>query len=101
MKLRTVRAAITKWNLALYPPSVASIKALAATLKRGGYRTAESYMLLYRGECEQRGLPYSSDLVRVHRDCVRSCLRGLGEPTQAPGLPFERLGELDLADSWP
>ena len=47
MKLRTVRAAITKWNLALYPPSVASIKALAATLKRGGYRTAESYMLLY------------------------------------------------------
>ena len=46
MKLRTIKTAISKWGLALYPPTAASIKALAATLKRGGYRSAESYLLL-------------------------------------------------------
>ena len=101
MKLRTIKTAISKWGLALYPPTAASIKALAATLKRGGYRSAESYLLLYRGECDRRGVPYSADLVRIHRDCVRSCVRGLGGPVKALGLPFERLGELDTEEDGP
>ena len=101
MKMRTITTAVGKWGVPLFPPSAVAIKALAATLKRGGYRSAESYLLLYRAECERRGTPYTSDLARIHRDCVRSCLRGLGGPVRALGLPFERLGELDLLDDGP
>lgn len=99
--MRTIRTAVEKWGLALFPPSLLSVRALAATLKRGGYRSAESYLLLYKSECERRGVPYTADLLRVHRDCVRSCLRGLGGPVRALALPFERLGELSVGEDGP
>ena len=101
MKMRTVRSALSKWGVPLLPPSMAAIKALRATLKKGGYRSAESYLVLYKNTCERQGLPYSADLLRAHRDCVRSCLRGLGGPTKAMALPFDRLGALDLEDDGP
>ena len=101
MKLRTIKAAFAKWGLEAFPPTSMTVMALAATLKKGGYRSAESYLLLYRAECERRGAPYPADLVRVHRDCLRSCLRGLGGPVKALSLPFERLGELDLEEDGP
>ena len=101
MKMKTIKAALSKWGMDLFPPSAAKIRALAAALKRGGYRSAESYLLLYRTTCERQGVPYSTDLVRVHRDCLRSCQRGLGGPVKALSLPFERLGELDIDDDGP
>ena len=35
-KLRTVRRALSAWQLSPFPPSLAAIRALAATLKRVG-----------------------------------------------------------------
>ena len=101
MKMRTISAALARWAIPLYPPTILSIKALGATLKKGGYRSAESYLLLYKGACERRGFPYTADLVRTHRDCVRSCVRGLGGATKALALPFDKFGELDLESDEP
>ena len=101
MKMRTIKAAMDKWGLQLFPPTHLSIKALGATLKKGGYRSAESYLLHYRAECERRSFAYTPDLTRTHRDCLRSCQRGLGGAVKALGLPFERLGELDINEEGP
>ena len=101
IKLRTIRAALGKWNLEMLPPSASSLRALGATLKKGGYRSAESYLSLYKVTCERNGFVFGPDLLRVHKDCIRSCTRGLGGPTKALALPFDRLGELGLEDEGP
>ena len=100
-KLKTIKAALAKWCLPLFPPTASSVRALGATLKKGGYRSAESYLSLYKSTCERQGHAFGLDLLRVHKDCIRSCLRGLGGPTKALALPFDRLNELNLDEDGP
>ena len=45
-KLRTIRRALAGWGLEPFPPSMWTLRALGATLKRGGYRSAASYLWL-------------------------------------------------------
>ena len=54
-KLRTIRRALAGWGLEPFPPSMWTLRALGATLKRGGYRSAASYMWLYKAESQRRG----------------------------------------------
>ena len=99
-KWATIEKALKNWGVPLFPPSRDSILALAASLKAGHYATADSYLYLYRTTCERRGWSLSPPLALLFKDCVRSCLRGIGAPTKALALPFRKLGELDvLADS--
>ena len=94
-KLRTVRRALSGWGLQPYPPTLMTIRALAATLKRGGYRSAASYLWLYKAESQRRGHSWDDAMDRALKDSIRSCERGLGPPTVAQPLPFALLGTLD------
>ena len=93
-KLRTIGRALATWGLLPLPPSIFTIRALAASLKRGGYRSAASYIYLYKAECQRRGHNWHDVLQRTLRDAIRSCERGLGPPTRAKPLPFSQLGRL-------
>ena len=102
MKWRTVVRALEPWSLDPCPPSREAIVALGAALKKGGYASAESYLTLLKTVAERKGFPYTPDLLRLHRDVVRSCTRGAGCPLKPLPLPLLKLGELDLdsEDVW-
>ena len=55
-KLRTIRRALAGWGLEPLPPSMWTVRALGATLKRGGYRSAASYLWLYKAEVQRMGV---------------------------------------------
>ena len=89
------------WGLQPFPPSQETLIALAAALKAGSYASAENYLVFYRGRCLSANWPYDAALMRLHKDAVRSCTRGMGAPTKALGLPLLRLAELDVLDDGP
>ena len=99
-RLRSITSWLAEWGLRPFPPRLASVKALAASLKAGGYRSAHVYLSVYRVEAQRRGHPVDVLLGRHLQDYKRSCLRGLGGPTRPRPLPLERLGQLpaDRAD---
>ena len=93
-KLTTVGRLLKLWSLEPYPVTEAKVHALGASLKAGQYRTAESYLLLYRGEAGRLGQEIGVSVARAFGDARRSCTRGLGGPVRAMALPFSRLAEL-------
>ena len=89
------------WGLSLFPPTVASVKALAASLKAGGYKSANVYLTVYRRECERRGHVIGALLRSDFQDYKRSCGRGLGGPVRPRALPLDALHHLPaLRDPW-
>ena len=93
-KLRTIHRALAGWGLVPFPPTLLTIRALGATLKRGGYRSAASYLYLLKTEAQRRGHDWPDHLQRALKDAIRSCERGLGPPTRAQPLPLHLLGRL-------
>ena len=85
-KLRTVHRALALWNLQPFPPTASALRALGATLKFGGYRSAASYLYLYKVEAQRLGFQWPDFLQRMLKDGVRSCERGLGPSTVAQPL---------------
>ena len=59
-RLRSMASWLKHWKLDLFPPTIATAKALAASLKAGGYRSAGVYLMVYRRECERRGYEIGS-----------------------------------------
>jgi hypothetical protein len=100
-KMKTINAALAMCGHLPLPPTTEKIVSLGATLKAGGYRSAESYLTLYKGHAERAGYQFPGPLQRAIRDATRSCVRGLGGPVKARPLPFERLAELPVGeDPW-
>ena len=93
-KMRTIHRALAGWGLTPFPPSLFTIRALGATLKRGGYRSAASYLYLLKTEAQRRGCGWPDPYQRALKDAIRSCERGMGPPTRVQPLPFESLGLL-------
>ena len=93
-RVRTIERALHAWGLDPHPPTMDSLRALGASLKRGGYRSASLYLRTYKAEAQREGYPWSDVLERALRDAIRSCERGLGPPTRAQPLPFHLLHEL-------
>ena len=91
-KARTIDAIFDMWGLTYPPLTVASVRALGASLKLGGYRSAKSYLALARKRHEQGDHPVSPALAQALKDARRSCERGLGPARKVEGLP---LGQLD------
>ena len=54
-RLRKMAGWLAQWGIQMYPPTLASVKALAASLKAGGYRSAHVYLSVYRVEAQRRG----------------------------------------------
>ena len=96
-RLVTMASWAHAWGLQLFPPTIASFKAIAATLKLGGYKSAQVYLTVYRVEAERRGYASSPLLARSLKDWKRSCSRGLGGPVRPRPLPLESLGALPAA----
>ena len=100
-RLRTIESALSLWGIPLWPPTPVSWKALAATLKMGGYSSAAIYFSTYRTTAERMGYVLDDFAVRSIKDYTRSCLRGLGGPVRARPLPLDRLAELPPSrDAW-
>ena len=62
-RLRHLHRALDGWGLEPFPPSLQKVRAYAATLKRGKYRSAASYLWVYKGEAERRGFLWDSVLL--------------------------------------
>ena len=97
-RIRTLHRALDAWHLEPFPPTLRKVRAFAATLKRGDYRSASSYLHAYVTEAERRGYLWCGVLKRAVKDGIRSCERGMGPTTQARPLPLDLLGQLPLAD---
>ena len=95
-KLRTIRRALAGWGLEPFPPTMWSLRALGATLKRGGYRSAASYLWLYKAESQRRGHSWPDYLHRALKDAVRSCERGMGPPHSRAPPPLRSAGRPPL-----
>ena len=93
-RLRTIANALRLWGIPMWPPTAASWKALAATLKLGRYSSAALYFSAYRVAAERRGFVLDELAIRSIRDYTRSCTRGLGEPSRPRPLPFDMLCRL-------
>ena len=90
-KLRTLHRALVPWGITPFPPTRAVLRALGATLKRGGYRSAASYLYLYKTESQRRGFAWTDVLQRLMKDAIRSCERGMGPGIVAKPLPLHHL----------
>ena len=100
-KWKTITSAVAKWGLVPLPPSKEVLLALGAALKAGGYRSADTYLSLWKVSCERAGHALGTDLERLLKDITRSCKRGIGAPVKPLGLPLERFRELPGGlDSW-
>ena len=100
-RLRTIGNALLLWGIPMWPPTPASWKALAATLKVGRYASAAVYFSTYRTAAERLGYVMDEFAIRSVKDYTRSCLRGLGAPARPRALPFESLIELPRSlDPW-
>ena len=93
---KTIQAALARFGLSPFPPSVDSVEALGAALKAGAYASSVNYLIHYRLQCDRAGCAYSPLLNRIHADTVRSCKRGMGAPVKAMALPLMELGKLDM-----
>ena len=92
--LHTVETALQDWGLQAWPPTRASWRALAASLKEGKYISAANYLSAYKVEGERRGYAADAWTRRAIADYSRSCIRGLGGPVKAAPLPMENLASL-------
>ena len=74
-----------------YPLSVDSLKMLAATLLKAGYKSAEQYL----GEAKLRhvelGFKWTEQLDLAMRRCKAAVTRGMGPRKRAPELPQTRM----------
>ena len=93
-RLRTVTTALGQWGLTPWPLDLVKVRALAASLKEGSYRSAGDYMRAYTVEAERAGQTLNLQLRRAVKDYERSCERGLGPSVRPRPLPFDRLSEL-------
>ena len=99
-KLNTVRNTLLLWHVPLFPPTVAKLNAIGVVLKAGKYKSAETYYSVYRGACERSGFAFDSTMTRAVKDGVRSVTRGLGGPSRAMALPFDKLHLLPGSGPW-
>ena len=60
-RLRTVATLMRAWGEEPLPPTAAKMRHLCASLKAGGYRSAEAYVSAYRMLAERSGYSLTDD----------------------------------------
>ena len=93
-KWRTITTMLAMWGHVPLPISVDKVFCLGASLKKGQYRSAGSYLSTYKIEAERHGNEITKQIARALKDSERSAIRGLGGPVKARALPLHRLREL-------
>ncbi len=74
-----------------WPITRDSLRAAAAILKAGQYRSAAQYFYTLKRQHVVLGHRWGQDLALELADCKRSCARGLGPSKQAQPIPLDRL----------
>ena len=73
------RRLCAKWELPAFPLDERNVRAVAASLKRGRYRSSEQYFSAAASfQVRRLHMPVPSHLRAIIRDCIRSVRRGLG-----------------------
>ena len=93
-RLRFLAKALRPWQQTPWPITIKKIERIGSALKKGGYRSADSYLSQYRVSAERRGYEITGPLRRAFKDADRTCMRGIGPGVKSLGLPMHRLQEL-------
>lgn len=97
-RLRTWRALCSAWELAPFPLTFANVKSVAASLKWGGYRSAQLYFQAAIGH-QVRHLQIPDPFIRaLVKDVRRSIRRGLGPSSLKEGFDLPVLARIIDAD---
>ena len=102
-RLRTWRALCAAWEVTPFPLSYLNVKAVAASLKWGGYRSAQLYFQAAIGH-QTRSLqtPVDPFLRALTKDVCRSIRRGLGPSALKEGFDPTVLSQaIDVDDAEP
>ena len=75
-RLKIVRSILASWGVDPFPPTPFHLRALAASLKSGGYASASAYLATYKVEGERQGFAWPPAMTRAYKDYCRSCDRG-------------------------
>ena len=98
-RLRTYLAVCRAWEVDPWPLSAENVRAFAASLKQGGYKSAGAYFQVI---CtyQQRELrtPVPQLLRQCIRDYLRSIQRGLGVDKLKDSFNLLRLGDIPIDD---
>ena len=78
----------------LLPVTPDKVRIIGASLKKGKYISASSYLSANRVEAEREGYEISGPVERALKDYRRAAERGLGGPVKSRALPFESLYKL-------
>ena len=68
-----------------------TIYVIMGALKMAGYRSAAQYLEAAKAVHVGLGFPWTAQLAQAGRMAIRSCLRHMGSPKQAGGLPLSEL----------
>ena len=82
--MATLHRILAFWSEKPFPISVEKVEHFGAGLKAGGYRSADTYLQLYRLEAERAGELVTVAIRHAVKDAERSCARGLGGSVRAP-----------------
>ena len=91
-RLRTWRALCAAWEVTPFPLSFLNVKAVAASLKWGGYRSTQLYFQAAIGhQTRSLQLPVDPFLKALIKDVCRSIRRGLGPSALKEGFDISVL----------
>ena len=71
-----------------------TIYVIMGALKTAGYRSAAQYLEAAKAVHVGMGFPWTAQLAQARRLAIRSCIRGMGSPKQAGGLPLPELADI-------
>ena len=91
---------LSEWGFALEDLGPEAVHAVGATLRAGGYRSADNVLSQMRVDAERAGIEVTAACRRALTDAARSCRRGIGPPMRAMALEFHRFEQLP-ADTSP
>ena len=102
-RLRTWRALCAAWEVTPFPISFLNVKAVAASLKWGGYRSAQLYFQAAIGhQTRSLQVPVDPFLKALIKDVCRSIRRGLGPSALKEGFDITVLTRaINMDDSDP
>ena len=77
-----------------WPLTRAKVRLAAAILKKGRYRSAQTYLRTMKAQHVRGGARWTMRLEQELKDCIRSCERGLGPPRRAEALSISEIAAL-------
>ena len=103
------RRSITAWwpararvlGMAPYPISVAKLRTAGALLKYGGYRAAPTYLYAIKREHVKMHGEWTAGMELELKEGIRSCVRGIGPPSQCTALDLGRIAEASIPSATP